>query len=136
MGKWSSSMSFTAGLSPTGGIREILSNRSDRALSALEARTWPSWKKALDRAKALPETADLAGTPPLHLYIRAGSGARVTDIDGSSFIDLCLGHGAQILGHAHPVVQNAIIEQAARGWNLSLPGQDQLEFAGLIQAAG
>ena len=59
-------MTYTAGYSPTGLIREALSKKSDRALSALETRTCHSWKMALDRAQVLPEAMDLPQA--LNLY--------------------------------------------------------------------
>jgi glutamate-1-semialdehyde aminotransferase len=128
-------MTYTAGFSPTGLIRDALSKKSDRALSALETRTCHSWKMALDRSQILPDTADLAGGPPMNLFIRQASGARITDIDGNAFIDLSMGCGAQILGHDHPSVRDAVLAQAAKGWNFDLPGADQIELARLIQAA-
>ncbi|MBI2299448.1 MAG: aminotransferase class III-fold pyridoxal phosphate-dependent enzyme, partial [Armatimonadetes bacterium] len=45
-----------------------------------------------------------------------GEGARVWDADGNIFLDLCCGHGAALLGHAHAAI-NAALEHAARlGW--------------------
>lgn len=126
-------MTYTAGFSPTGLIREALSKKSDRALSALETRTGHSWKLALDRAQILPEPAELPAA--LNLFIRAAAGARVTDLDGNAFIDLSMGFGAQILGHNHPVARDAVLAQAERGWDFGLPGADQVELARLIQAA-
>ena len=43
--------------------------------------------------------------------------------------------GAPILGHNHAGTRDAVLAQAARGWNFGLPGADQLELARLIQAA-
>ncbi len=129
-------MSHAADFSPTGLIRGALSSRFDRALSALESRTAHSWMMALDRAKVLPDSMAAAPASNLRLFIKAGAGARVTDMDGTSFIDLCLGDGAQILGHAHPVVQQAIVTQSSRGWHFDLPADGQLDLARLIQGAG
>lgn len=126
-------MTYTAGFSPTGLIREALSKKSDRALSALETRTGHSWKLALDRAQLLPEPAELPAA--LNLFIRAAAGARVTDLDGNAFIDLSMGFGAQILGHNHPVARNAVLAQAERGWDFGLPAAGQVELARLVQAA-
>ncbi len=126
-------MTYTAGYSPTGLIREALSKKSDRALSALETRTGHSWKLALDRAQILPEPAELPAA--LNLFIRAADGARVTDLDGNAFIDLSMGSGAQILGHNHPVARDAVLAQAERGWDFGLPAAGQVELARLIQAA-
>jgi len=129
-------MVHTAAFSPTSLIRETLSSRSDQALSALEARTAHSWMMAMDRAKVLPDANLYTAASAVRLFIKAGAGARVTDVDGTEFIDMCLGDGTQILGHAHPVVQQAIIAQSGRGWHFDLPADGQLELARLIQAAG
>ena len=126
-------MTYTAGFSPTGLIREALSKKSDRALSALETRTGHSWKMAVDRSRILLEPKDLPAA--LNLFIRTASGARITDLDGNAFIDLSMGHGAQILGHNHPLARDAVLAQAERGWDFGLPGADHVELARLIQAA-
>jgi glutamate-1-semialdehyde aminotransferase len=126
-------MTYPAGYSPTGLIRDALSKKSDRALSALETRTGHSWRMALDRAQILPEARDLPAA--LNLFIRTAAGARVTDLDGNAFIDLSMGYGAQILGHNHPLARDAVRAQAERGWDFGLPGADQLELARLIQTA-
>lgn len=137
-------MTHAAEVSPTGQIpsqiRGALSSRTDQALSALALRTAHSWMMALDRAKVLPEFgishAAPLDTTSLKLFIKAGAGAHVTDMDGTQYLDLCLSGGAQVLGHAHPVVQQAIVGQCARGWHFDLPGDGQLELARLIQSAG
>ncbi len=44
-----------------------------------------------------------------------GAGSRVFDADGNEFIDLCCGHGAALLGHAHPAIDQAVQEALAMG---------------------
>ncbi len=44
------------------------------------------------------------------IYIKQGRGARLTDIDGNSYIDYRLGYGPAILGYAHPEVDAAARE--------------------------
>ncbi len=122
-------------VSPTSVIRNALNNRADLALSALEARTCHSWKMSLDRNSALARPEDFAGHPSFHLYIREGMGAFVVDLDGNCFIDLSMGFGAQILGHAVSVIQDAVVAQASRGWHAGLVTERQLELARHIQAA-
>jgi len=129
-------MTHSADMPPTALLRDTLSATSDKALSSLEARTSHSWKMALDRAHVLPDTIDVAGAPALHVFVRSANGCRVTDLDGNTYIDLCMGFGTQMLGHGHPTVHEAIITQAARGWNFGLPGDGQLAYGHLIQAAG
>ena len=41
------------------------------------------------------------------IYVRQGRGARVTDLDGNSYVDYRLGYGPAILGYAHPQVDEA-----------------------------
>nr|WP_290668176.1 aspartate aminotransferase family protein [Ardenticatena sp.] len=48
------------------------------------------------------------------LTLVRGEGARVWDTEGREYIDCIAGHGAAILGHAHPAVRTALSEQAAR----------------------
>ena len=129
-------MSYAADFSATSLIRQTLNSRSDRALSALSARTAHSWMMALDRAKVLPEAGMAPAMAGVSIFIKAGAGAHVTDMDGASFVDLCLGEGSQILGHAHPIVQQAIVLQSGRGWQFDLPADGQLDLARLIQTAG
>jgi acetylornithine/N-succinyldiaminopimelate aminotransferase len=54
---------------------------------------------------------DTYGTPPLVLV--SGSGARVTDADGRTYLDLVAGIAVNALGHAHPAVVEAVSRQVA-----------------------
>ena len=49
------------------------------------------------------------------VVIRAGRGARVWDEDGNEFVDYLIGSGPMLLGHAHPEVAEAAIEQIREG---------------------
>lgn len=42
------------------------------------------------------------------LYLTQGDGCRVTDVDGRTFLDYNLSHGATFLGHNHPGIRKAI----------------------------
>ena len=35
-------------------------------------------------------------------YISHGDGAYIYDLEGHKFIDMCISHGASLLGHNHP----------------------------------
>lgn len=41
-------------------------------------------------------------------YISRGDGARVFDLDGAPYVDMCLSHGASLLGHHHPGIVAAV----------------------------
>ncbi len=55
---------------------------------------------------------------PIDIHLPAvidhGSGARITDIDGNTFIDFSAGLGCQLVGYSHPKVVEAVQQQAAR----------------------
>jgi len=68
--------------------------------------------------------------PPI--YVGRASGSRKWLVDGTELIDYTMGHGALILGHAHPVVVEAIREQAARGTHYGAASPLEVEWAELI----
>ena len=74
----------------------------------------------------------VGGTPP---FIAAGSGARVTDADGRSYIDLVASWGPLILGHAHPAVVAAVVSAAALGTSFGAPTEGEVELAELVVSA-
>lgn len=65
---------------------------------------------------------------PYPIYIVEGEGARVVDIDGNEYIDLSMGFGCHVLGHAHPVVVEAVRDSATRGvqFGIHTPYQEPL----------
>ncbi len=69
------------------------------------------------------------------VVMAAGTGARVTDVDGREYIDLLGSWGPLILGHAHPVVVQAIVEAAARGTSFGAPTEHEVRLAELITDA-
>ena len=62
------------------------------------------------------------------IYIREAKGSRVTDVDGNEYIDLTMGFGPHVLGHAPDVVIDAVREAVDRGvqWGLHNPYQEPL----------
>ena len=48
------------------------------------------------------------GWKPYPPFIAGGTGSRITDVDGHSYVDYLLGLGPMILGHRHPVVTAAV----------------------------
>jgi len=73
------------------------------------------------------------GAPALCLV--RGEGAYVLDERGQRFIDLIMGWGALLLGHAHPSVTRAVRRQVAKGWHLGLTNPAEVELAKTITEA-
>jgi glutamate-1-semialdehyde 2,1-aminomutase len=74
----------------------------------------------------------VGGSP---VVVAEGQGARVTDVDGRSYLDYVGSWGALILGHASPEVIAAIGRAASRGTTYGMPTPYELELAQLIQRA-
>jgi glutamate-1-semialdehyde 2,1-aminomutase len=66
------------------------------------------------------------------LFIRSGSGPRLTDEDGNEFIDYCMSWGPLILGHADPDVVAAIARTAERGTSFGAPNRYEVELAEMV----
>jgi glutamate-1-semialdehyde 2,1-aminomutase len=58
------------------------------------------------------------------VYLDEAKGARVTDVDGHEYVDLCLGDTGAMAGHAPQPVVRAIAIQAERGSTAMLPTED------------
>jgi glutamate-1-semialdehyde 2,1-aminomutase len=75
-------------------------------------------RREFGAAERLLPGAVLGGNA-LHRDVRfvfaKGSGARFWDSSGNEYIDYVLGSGSLFLGHAHPVLQKAIVDQVQRG---------------------
>ncbi|MDR7452336.1 MAG: glutamate-1-semialdehyde 2,1-aminomutase [Armatimonadota bacterium] len=74
----------------------------------------------------------VGGTP---VVVVEGRGARVTDVDGRSYLDYIGSWGALVLGHAAPEVVDAVRRAAARGTTYGMPTPYEVELAGMIRAA-
>jgi len=71
----------------------------------------------------------VGGTP---LFFERGSGAWLIDIDGRRYLDYVCSWGALILGHAHPLVTEAIQAAAARSTSFGAPTTLEVEYAELL----
>jgi glutamate-1-semialdehyde 2,1-aminomutase len=74
----------------------------------------------------------VGGTP---LVIRSGKGAEIEDVDGRRYVDLVCSWGPLILGHAHPEVQQAIVDAVSRGTSFGAPCEPEIELAEHLTAA-
>jgi len=70
------------------------------------------------------------GVPPL--VLARGQGARVWDADGREYIDYLMAFGPLILGHAHPLVVEAVREAVARGTAFGATTALEVELARLV----
>ncbi len=58
------------------------------------------------------------------VVVDGASGARLVDVDGNEYVDLCLGDTGAMTGHALPQITEALTTQAGRGITTMLPSPD------------
>jgi glutamate-1-semialdehyde 2,1-aminomutase len=63
------------------------------------------------------------------VFLDRAEGARLVDVDGHEYVDLCLGDTGAMTGHAPPAVVAAVAAQLERGITTMLPTEDAI-FAG------
>lgn len=68
----------------------------------------------------------VGGSP---LYIERGEGAYLYDVDGNRYLDFCCSWGPLILGHAHPVVLEAIQKTSERGTSFGAVHEGEILLA-------
>jgi glutamate-1-semialdehyde 2,1-aminomutase len=69
------------------------------------------------------------------VFIKAGKGSKIYDVDGNEYIDYVGSWGPLILGHSHPEVVEAICRAAQRGTSYGAPCEGEVELAQLITEA-
>ena len=67
------------------------------------------------------------------IVIRGGKGARITDVDGREYIDFVLSWGALALGHAPPVVIDALERAMRDGTSFGAPTELEVELGEVIR---
>lgn len=69
---------------------------------------------------------------PFALQIQSAEGVHLTDADGHTLVDFCLGDTGAMFGHAPPVVAQALAQQAGRGYTTMLANADAIEVSRLL----
>ena len=110
--------------------RARLAELTARELDRFE-QDHPRSRDLFERSKAnmlagvpMPWMSEWAGSFPV--FVAEAEGARFTDVDGRTYVDLCLGDTGAMTGHAPKVAVEAIAEQAAKGITLMLPTEDAI----------
>jgi glutamate-1-semialdehyde 2,1-aminomutase len=67
-------------------------------------------------------------------FIKCGSGAEITDVDGKRYIDYIGSWGPMLLGHDHPVIREAVIKAAEKGLSFGAATETEVTMAELICA--
>ncbi|MEK7400332.1 MAG: glutamate-1-semialdehyde 2,1-aminomutase [Candidatus Poribacteria bacterium] len=66
------------------------------------------------------------------IFIQSGSGSKIYDVDGNEYIDYVCSWGPLILGHSHPKIVSALIEQVTKGTSYGAPTELELKLAQMV----
>lgn len=67
------------------------------------------------------------------IFAAEGSGARITDVDGITYVDLCLGDTGAMAGHGPAATAQAVAERYRAGATMMLPTEDSIWVAGELE---
>jgi glutamate-1-semialdehyde 2,1-aminomutase len=109
---------------PAAVLEPLLAREHDRF-----TREHPASVAHAERARdsllgGVPMSWMLRWASPVPLVLREARGATVTDIDGRTYADLCLGDTGAMTGHGPEPVVCAIADRYARGATAMLPTED------------
>lgn len=66
---------------------------------------------------------------PFPVYAQRASGSRKWDVNGNELVDYVVGHGALLLGHGYPAVQEAALTQLSLGTHYGASQEKEIEWA-------
>jgi glutamate-1-semialdehyde 2,1-aminomutase len=114
-------------------------------LNTLTAEERERFSRDHPRSASLFEAASrnlLAGVPMTWMakwpgghpiFAEQATGARITDVDGNTYVDLCLGDTGAMAGHGPEATNAAITSRYRRGATLMLPTEDSIWAAGELE---
>ncbi len=116
------------------------SDRVDRFLAAESARflaVRPASAALFARARerfpfGVPMHWMADAPTPVPLFVDQARGARLTDVDGHSLVDFCLGDTGAMFGHSPPPVARVLAERGGDGATTMLPSSVAVEVADLL----
>jgi glutamate-1-semialdehyde 2,1-aminomutase len=105
-----------------------LANLMKREIERFKKRTPKSVEVFLEAGDVLlngvpmPWMSDWSSPHPI--YVDTASGNCITDIDGNTYIDFCLGDTGAMFGHSPPATAAAVCVQVRKGITTMLPSED------------
>ncbi|WP_171171308.1 aspartate aminotransferase family protein [Ruegeria sp. HKCCA0370] len=94
----------------------------------LKIQTQSEW---IARAKEVLPAGGFGNFDP-GIIIARGEGSHVWDEDGNEYIDYLIGSGPMLLGHGHPEVMEAVLEQLPKGMTFFANNSKGIELAEAI----
>jgi glutamate-1-semialdehyde 2,1-aminomutase len=117
-----------------------LSERLDALITEQELRFLE--RQPVSRSLHLAACEHLAGgvtsswqiSEPQAVWVSHGAGSKIYDVDGTEYVDLHGGYGADLAGHAHPAIVDAVRHQIGRGSHFAQPTPEAIEVGDELAA--
>src|SRR6202140_3136480 len=103
-------------------VQTMIAKEEDR-FRAARRKSDELWRKArASSPRGVPSSFQDASPQPI--FIDYGRGSRIWDVDGNEYVDFHNGFGVMVVGHAHPLIVDAVSKRIARGSHFAQPGAD------------
>ena len=94
--------------------------REEERFRATRRRSDELWRQARRFSpRGVPSSFQDAAPQPI--FVDHGLGSRVWDVDGNEYVDFHNGFGVMVVGHAHPLIVEAVSKRIARGSHFAQP---------------
>src|ERR1700687_4543146 len=112
---------------PTSRVAELIGGEEEKFRRARRrsSQLWTEAREVLPRG--VPSS--FQDSAPQPVFIERGKGSRIWDVDGNEYVDFHNGFGVMVVGHAHPLIVQAINERAAKGTHFAQPVADDAVVA-------
>ena len=109
----------------------MTSQKREREIEQYKSRTPNSRALNTEAARYLPggSSRGTAYFDPYPIFADRGEGHYLYDVDGNPYLDFMINATSLIMGHAHPLVVQALQQQASRGTAFSVPTTMQAHMA-------
>jgi glutamate-1-semialdehyde 2,1-aminomutase len=86
------------------------------------------------RSLARGVSSDFQFRPPYPIYLARGSGSNVWDVDGNCYVDFHAGAGSLIVGHANPILNDAMAASLSIGTSFAAASEHAVPVAEALAA--
>jgi glutamate-1-semialdehyde 2,1-aminomutase len=108
-------------------VPKLIATEEDK-FRASRRRSDEAWNRAREFVSK-GVASSFQDAPPQPIFIDHGLGSRVWDVDGNEYVDFHNGFGVMVVGHAHPLIVEALTERARKGTHFAEPVEDVREVA-------
>jgi glutamate-1-semialdehyde 2,1-aminomutase len=98
-------------------------NPNSKALASKAAENW---------LRGVPMHWMVDWGTPFPLFVNRANGVDITDADGNSYIDFCLGDTGAMFGHSPKAIVDVLQREGANGLTTMLPSEDAAEVGALL----